>query len=150
MLADIRPALASDIDALLSIENNVFGSDRISRRAFRHHIGSPTAACLTASGAGVIMGYALILFRAGSATARLYSLAVSPSFENAGLGTQLLAASEDVANSRGCTRLRLEVHEENQRAISLYERSGYRRIGRQEGYYQHGATALRFEKQLGG
>ena len=49
---------------------------------------------------------------------------------------------------RGCDRLRLEVREKNRPAIALYETLGYQRIGRYENYYQDGASALRFEKQL--
>ena len=38
----------------------------------------------------------------------------------------LLAAAEDTAAVRGCKELRLEVREDNARAIDLYEKSGYR------------------------
>jgi ribosomal protein S18 acetylase RimI-like enzyme len=44
--------------------------------------------------------------------------------------------------------MRLEVREDNARAIGLYEKSGYRLFGRKPGYYADGATALRFEKTL--
>ncbi len=46
--------------------------------------------------------------------------------------------------------LRLEVREDNSRAIRIYEKSGYRKIGREPGYYEDGATALRYEKTLRG
>lgn len=149
MLADIRPARASDIDALLSIENSVFGSDRISRRSFHRHVCNPGAGLLVACGNDAILGYALILFRTRSRVARLYSLAVNPAHGKAGVGRRLLAAAEEAAFSRGCPILRLEVREDNARAIELYERAGYRRIGRIEDYYEDGAAALRFEKHLG-
>ena len=57
-------------------------------------------------------------------------------------------ACERAALKRGCDRLRLEVREKNRPAIALYETLGYVRIGRYEDYYQDGASALRFEKQL--
>ena len=46
--------------------------------------------------------------------------------------------------------LRLEVREDNARAIHIYEQNGYRRIGREPDYYEDGATALRYEKTLRG
>ena len=82
--------------------------------------------------------------------ARLYSLAVAPESAAAGLGRRLLAEAERVAAKRGCRSLRLEVREDNTRAIGLYGRAGYRRIGRRDGYYGDGAAALRFEKLLEG
>jgi N-acetylglutamate synthase-like GNAT family acetyltransferase len=74
----IRPATLSDIDALDAIEKAVFAADRISRRSFRTLIDRPTAETLVLEAGGEIRGYAMILFRAGAALARLYSLAVAP------------------------------------------------------------------------
>ena len=65
-----------------------------------------------------------------------------------GAGRALLAAAERAAVQRGCVALRLEVRETNLRAIEIYERAGYRRIGREENYYEDGAPALRFEKMF--
>ncbi|WEX07665.1 GNAT family N-acetyltransferase [Chelativorans sp. AA-79] len=150
MHADIRPARVSDIDTLVSIENGVFDTDRISRRAFLSHIGSGSASLLVADRDGAIAGYALLLFRKGGRTARLYSIAVAVGHASAGIGRRLLAAAEEAALARGCPILRLEVREDNARAIGLYRRSGFRPIGRRENYYEDGAPALRFEKHLGG
>ena len=36
----------------------------------------------------------------------------------------------------------------NVRAIEIYERAGYARIGQREEYYEDGATALLYEKAL--
>ena len=87
-----------------------------------------------------------MLFRAGSATARIYSLAVDPAFR--GLGRELLAACEGEAAMRGCTPIRLEVREDNVRAINLYERMTYSRFAVSPRYYADGATALRFAKPV--
>ncbi|TIV89770.1 MAG: GNAT family N-acetyltransferase, partial [Mesorhizobium sp.] len=76
----------------------------------------------------------------GSGVARLYSIAVGPFFGNLGIGRQLLAAAEEAAYEHDRMMLRLEVREDNQRAISIYEQAGYRRIGREPDYYEDGAT----------
>lgn len=54
------------------------------------------------------------------------SVAVYPEFRSMGLGTKLLAAVEDEAKSIGKKRMLLHAESHNKRAISLYERLGYR------------------------
>jgi len=146
MAADIRPAHADDVDALAAIEEAVFETDRLSRTSFRRLIASRSAAVLVANASSAIVGYSVVLFRAGSRKARLYSLAASNAPR--GTGRALLNAAELDAARRGASALRLEVRQDNPRAIGLYEQSGYRPIGLAAGYYADGMTALRFEKSL--
>lgn len=150
MPAEIRKARASDVDDLAAIENAVFASDRISRRSFRKLIERETAETLIGECDGKVAGYAIVLFRKGSGVARLYSIAVGLEFAGRGVGRLLLEAAEDTAFEHGRMMLRLEVREDNQRAIRIYEQSGYRKIGREPGYYEDGQTALRYEKTLRG
>ncbi|WP_192181242.1 peptidase C39 family protein [Mesorhizobium amorphae] len=150
MPAEIRKARASDVDDLAAIEKAVFASDRISRRSFRQLIERETAEMLVAESDSRIAGYAVVLFRKGSGVARLYSIAIGPYFGGLGIGRQLLAAAEEAAFEHDRMLLRLEVREDNLRAIRIYEQGGYRKIGRELGYYEDGATALRYEKTLRG
>jgi ribosomal-protein-alanine acetyltransferase len=150
MPAEIRKALASDVDDLAAIENAVFAGDRISRRSFRKLIERETAEALVAIVEGRVAGYAIVLFRKGSGVARLYSIAAAPDFAGQGIGRLLLEAAEDAAFDHDRMMLRLEVREDNARAIAIYERAGYRYIGREPDYYEDGATALRYEKTLRG
>lgn len=147
MSAEIRPAQTSDIDALAALETIAFRTDRLSRASFRRLLSSPTASLLVADAHGSVAGYCAVLYRAGSLRARLYSLAASPA-TGGGLGRALLAACEDAARARGCRAVRLEVRQDNPRAIELYERNGYRPIGTWLGYYADGMNALRYEKTL--
>ncbi len=145
----IRPALPADLDALVALEERVFETDRLSRRSFRRFIANPRDALLVAiDPEGVLTGYALVLFRAGTALARLYSIAVDPACLKSGIGTTLITAAENEAEARGCILLRLEVRADNTPAIALYKRRGYRQFGRYLDYYQDHMDALRFEKRL--
>jgi ribosomal-protein-alanine acetyltransferase len=144
----IRAATLNDIDALFALETAVFETDRISRRSFRALITRPTATTLVAETDGAIAGYAMILFRAGTGMARLYSIAVAPERAGAGLGRKLLQAAEEAAKKQDRILLRLEVREDNAGAIALYRKTGYRQIGRLDDYYEDGMAALRFEKLL--
>ncbi|NGN40690.1 GNAT family N-acetyltransferase [Mesorhizobium sp. CGMCC 1.15528] len=147
MNADIRPARASDIGALVALENAVFETDRMSRNAFRRMIVSKSASILIAERDGLLAGHCVVLLRAGSNKARLYSLAVAPN-SGGGLGRALLEAAENAAAAKRRKAMRLEVREDNLRAIDLYEKNGYRQIGHKPAYYADGADALRYEKPL--
>jgi ribosomal protein S18 acetylase RimI-like enzyme len=144
----VRPATPADLDALVGLEDRVFLTDRIRRRGFRRFLASPRAVLLAAQCEDKLAGYALVLFRANSGVARLYSIGVAPEFAGRRIGTVLLAAAESAAIERDCAFLRLEVHEENAAAVRLYRKSGYRAFGRHPDYYEDGGTALRFEKRI--
>jgi ribosomal protein S18 acetylase RimI-like enzyme len=150
MRLHIRPARGNDVDALVAIENLVFETDRISRRSFRQLIERDTAHTLVAEIDGVLAGYCMILYRKGGGVARLYSIAAHPAHAGTGVGRALLEAAEEAAFDRQRLFLRLEVREDNARAISVYERAGYHRIGREPDYYEDGMSARRFEKVLRG
>ncbi len=144
----IREAHPSDLGALVAIENQCFTSDRLSRRSLRNFLAAPSATLLVAEWHGAVAGYSLIAFRKGSAIARLYSIAVDQAFRGRNLGRALLRASEKVARARGVTSICLEVRSRNRRAITLYERQGYRRFDRIADYYEDGAAAFCYEKNL--
>jgi ribosomal protein S18 acetylase RimI-like enzyme len=57
-------------------------------------------------------------------------LAAYPEYRGLGLGTTLLEAAHTLASEAGCNELSLEVFEENEDAVRLYERHGYREIAR--------------------
>jgi ribosomal protein S18 acetylase RimI-like enzyme len=150
MPVEIRKARLSDVDGLAAIENAVFPGDRISRRSFRALIERETAEVFVAVIDDRLAGYAIVLLRRGSGVARLYSIATAPGLAGQGVGRRLLDAAEDAAFRHDRMLLRLEVREDNGRAIRIYEKAGYRRFGREAGYYEDGATALRYEKTLRG
>jgi ribosomal protein S18 acetylase RimI-like enzyme len=146
MSPKIRPARASDLDTLVAMEEAVFDADRISRRSWRTLLARPTASILVAEDDAHVAGCCVILFRAGSDVSRLYSIAAAPG--RSGVGRALLAEAESLSARRGAKTMRLEVRDDNFRAIHLYEKSGYSRFGRKPDYYADGAAALRFEKPL--
>jgi ribosomal protein S18 acetylase RimI-like enzyme len=146
----VRDATPADLDGLVALENRCFAGDKLSRRSFRKLTGSPTASLRLVTRAGRIAGYALLFFRATSDLARLYSVAVDPVERGTGLGALLVEDCEGVARRRGLKAVRLEVREDNAAAIRLYDRLGYRPIGRYPAYYADKTDALRFEKRLRG
>jgi ribosomal-protein-alanine acetyltransferase len=146
----IADATLSDVDGLIRLEEASFRTDRISRQSFRRLVRSPSAICRIARAGNAITGYAVVLTRAGTTAARLYSIAVDKAWQGVGLAATLIADAERTARRRGMTRLRLEVREDNPIAIRLYEKLGFRQTGRRTEYYADKANAIRYEKRLPG
>jgi len=144
----IRLAALSDLAALLALERQVFPRDRLSERQYRYHIASHSSVLLVAMRSQKLLGSILLFFRKKSSIARLYSIAVDPDTQGMGVGTALLNTAERIAGEQTCTRLRLEVRQDNLAAIRLYEKLEYRRFDSYESYYEDGADAWRYEKRL--
>ena len=145
----IRPATTADIAALLEIETACFDSDRMNRRSFNRMLTRAKASLYVAEGSdGQVLGYGLLLFHAGTALARLYSLAVHPKAAGKGVGTVLVEYAETVARTHDCVALRLEVRADNVTAIAMYERMGYRRLRALPHYYDDDGDGWRYEKRL--
>lgn len=147
---EIRPASFADVDALLALEQQAFPGNRLTRREFRDAIGSGATVTLAAGPADRPAGYIFMQTRRGTTLARITSLAVHPDHAGRGLGRRLLDAAETEARRRGCTRIRLEVRADNDRAARFYRMADYRHAEREEDYYEDGCAAERYEKTLPG
>jgi [ribosomal protein S18]-alanine N-acetyltransferase len=144
----VRRSRLTDLDRLSELEIQVFSVNRMSRRSLRWLLASPSAEVLIAEACTEFAGAAVVLFRANSKIARLYSLAVVPRLSGRGIGSALIAAVEKAARSRKCRFVRLEVHEKNHGAIVCYHKAGYQQFDRHHEYYEDKGHALRFEKRI--
>lgn len=148
----LRDATLGDIDALLAIETASFIHDRISRRSFRHLLSRAHADTILAEihgdGRPVIVGYAMVLYNAGTSLARLYSIATAPGWRGRGIGRRLLDEVEIRALAARAVSVRLEVRADAPAIAAIYEQAGYRRFGRYVAYYEDEVDAIRMEKPL--
>src|ERR1700722_11364852 len=87
--ASVRRSRPTDLDQLSDLENQVFSVNRMSRRSLRWLLASPSAEILVAEAQADFAGAAVVLFRANTDIARLYSLAVLPRLTGRGLGSAL-------------------------------------------------------------
>ena len=143
----IRRAVQADIPTLVELEQ-VFPSDRMDRRSFRHLLQSGNGSVLVYTSNGVTVGDAVVLYRSNSRVARIYSLVVQPAHRGRGIAQQLLQAVEADARAHHSYSLRLEVRPDNAQAQRLYTRAGYVQECRLERFYEDGSPALRFCKTL--
>lgn len=149
MRSGIRHAGLDDIAALVRIENASFPGNRLDHRRFRYLLRSANAVTLVDAPDATLRGYVLLLLRANSPIARLYSIATHPDHLGVGVASALVDAAERIVVSRGRKRQRLEIRADNAASLALFERHGYRAFGRHANYYHDGMDAVRLEKTLG-
>ena len=146
----VRRAGPKDLDALERLEEAAFpAGDAFGRAQLRRLLGEANATAFLAESGKRPVGSAVVLWRRGAPSARLYTIATDPAFQGRGAGSLLLAACERAASEKGCAQLRLEVRRSNRRAIAFYERRGYRLLEALPGYYPGGEGGLRLAKDLG-
>jgi len=144
----IRRATLDDVAALVGIEDASFPGNRLDRRRFRYLLASAHGALLVDADDNALRGYVLLLFRANSTIARLYSIATHPAHLGRGVGARLAEAAERQARAHGYTCLRLEIRADNAASLALFRGRGYREFGRHAGYYHDGMDALRLQQAL--
>lgn len=144
----VREAGPDDLEAIVSLEDESFADDRVSRRSLREFLRAPHRPVIAATVDGELAGYALVTSRKGARSVRIYSIAVDARFARRGVGRALLQACEGYARRQGSVALALEVRYDNAPAIALYESLGFRQFGEHADYYADGATALRYKKPL--
>lgn len=142
-----RRATLRDLPALVELEQH-FPGDRLSRRKLRYLLLKARADLWVYEESDEVLGSAVVLYRQDSPGARLYSLIVHPATRGRGVAAALLDHAEQAALERGCTLMRLEVREDNQAAIRLYDKHGYQVAGRTANYYQDHSSAIRMRKVL--
>ena len=86
---------------------------------------------------------------ASGAFAHILSIDVEPSFQGKGLGSSLLSSLLSSAKGMGKKKCILEVSCDNEKALGLYKKFGFKTRGKIEGYYPS-SDAFVMEKDLKG
>jgi ribosomal-protein-alanine N-acetyltransferase len=129
----LRPMAPADIDEVHALEQRVFPHPW-SRGNFADSLASGYDAwVLREPGEGALAGYFLLMYAVDEA--HLLDVAVSAERQGTGLGRYLLDRIAARARAMGMASILLEVRPTNERALQVYERYGYVRIGRRKGYY---------------
>lgn len=136
-----------DLDSVLAIERASFPTPW-SRGAFLYELEqNRVARCWVARVSREVVGY-LCLWEVGSEL-HVTNLAVHPAWRQRGVARTLLGAILEDARRRRLTLAVLEVRPTNWEARGLYERFGFRVVGRRKGYYPDtGEDALIMQADL--
>lgn len=89
---------------------------------------------LTAETEGNVIGYIGMMFVLDEGY--ISNVAVHPLWRGRGVADGLLYALEERARQKMLSFLTLEVRESNAPAIALYEKHGFRTVGRRKNYYE--------------
>ena len=140
----IETANWRDLSALRSLEKVCFPKDAWPLWDLIGVLTLPNVVRLKAVVEAEMIGFIAGDVRQAQNMAWIATIGVLPKYRGQGIGAALIKACED---SLTVPTIRLNVRFSNQTAIGLYERLGYRRVGRWPRYYQDGEDALVMEKQ---
>ena len=93
-----------------------------------------------------------VLMRAVAEEAEVLTLCVANESRRDGLGQSLLVEACKIARARGADHLFLEVAEGNEAAMLLYQKLGFKTVGRRAAYYrqsENATDALVMRRDLG-
>lgn len=138
-----------DIPRCVALEQQLFaGDDPWSARAFHSELDAG-GYYLGAYDGDILVGYAglAVVGRAGDYEASVHTIAVDSAYQGQGVGTALLRGLLSRADELNAPVF-LEVRTDNTRALALYERHGFTRIGLRKRYYQpSGADAYTMKRE---
>ena len=141
MSATLRAMRAEDIAAVHAIEVASFPLPW-SRTMFESELAHEyDRIWIVAEADGEVIGYGGLMLVDDEA--HVMNIAVREGARGQRIGTALLGGLAELAWERNVGHLTLEVREGNERAIGLYEASGFHPVGRRRGYYaESGEDAL--------
>jgi [ribosomal protein S18]-alanine N-acetyltransferase len=144
-MMSIRRARHDDIQSILRIETKSFARDAWDREQFLDYFArSAKAVFLVVIVNSDVVGYALAFH--SEIRAEIHSVAVAPAQRGQGLAVALLKRIIQVLRRRGFRTVSLNVRQENKAAVDLYQKLGFQRVRRVNGYYEDGAPALRMRR----
>jgi ribosomal-protein-alanine N-acetyltransferase len=132
--ARFEPLSEARLDAVLAIEQTAYAQPW-SRGNFADSLRAGYQAQLLMAD-DAILGYFIAM--KGVDEVHLLNITVAPDHQGQGWGRVMLDALAIWSRGQGAQWLWLEVRVSNQRALQIYERHGYRRVGERKGYYPAG------------
>ena len=142
-----EPMQKSDLAEVFALEQSVYPHPWTLAN-FEDSLNSNYEAWILRDRDGALLGYFLLM--AVVDEAHLLNVAVSAAKQGQGLGRFLLNQAVACSRGLGMESVLLEVRPSNTRALEIYERYGFKQIGRRKGYYPaaHGqredAIVMRF------
>jgi ribosomal-protein-alanine N-acetyltransferase len=133
----LRPMLVADLDAVLAIEQAAY-THPWTRGNFIDSLHAGYLAQTLHDDAGMLLGYYLAM--PGVDEMHLLNITVAPARQGLGHARYMLDALCLACLERALHKLWLEVRVSNERALQLYERYGFVRMGLRRDYYPFSNT----------
>lgn len=149
MTISIETASMRHLDRLCQIEKECFKEEAFSRHQIANLLKDYNAISLIAVEKGNIIGFTIgaIYFERNALNGHVLTIDVSQQHQREGVGSKLLQELEKILAEKHVKTCHLEVKENNIKALGLYEKAGYKRIGTLKNYYGK-ADGLYLQKNL--
>jgi ribosomal-protein-alanine N-acetyltransferase len=149
MLAKIEKASIDDLDRLCEIEMKCFETEAFTKQQIAYLLTDSNSVILVLKVKSEIVGFIIgkTYMDKKPATGQILTIDVSPNHRRKGIGQRLLQEIEKTFKDKGVKICYLEARESNIGALSLYQRFGYKKVGRLENYYGN-AHGIRLTKVL--
>lgn len=131
------PMQVNDLPEVLVIENDVYPHPW-TRGNFLDSLYSGYQAWTLRDEAGALVGYFMLMLAVDEA--HLLNISVRRDLHGHGIGRLQLDKVIALAKENGMTSVLLEVRPSNQRALAVYQRYGFSKIGQRKGYYPAGGN----------
>jgi [ribosomal protein S18]-alanine N-acetyltransferase len=143
-----RSATLDDIEAIAALDERSFPPrERWSHQLWADELTSHDRFVLVAADhTGHLVGVAT--FQLGDEVIDLHRVMVEARWRRMGVARDLLRAGFLYASTHGCSRMLLEVRDDNDTALALYEQFGFRVIDTRKNYYGQGLDALVMEQEV--
>jgi ribosomal protein S18 acetylase RimI-like enzyme len=138
-MISIRPAVANDAQNIGAVfdaavrdgwtylgelaRKPMFPPEEWDKLVIEH--AAPNVLLVAVDEADAVVGFTAVHPR----DCEMYLLFVHPAHAGRGVGRALLDAAHEALRAGGCRQVFLYAHEENRRALAVYETAGYRRDG---------------------
>lgn len=147
----MREYRAGDLDAMYALDVLCFEPPfRFSRGAMRRFAEAKKARVVIADEGDHVVGFVIVHVEGARASRVGYvvTLDVEPAMRRRGIAASLMREAERRAAAEGCVGMVLHVFTGNETAVHFYERAGYVRSQREEGFYGLGRDAWVYAKPL--
>ncbi len=128
----IRSAVLDDVPAILAIEQQAPAAAHWTREQYNQLVSSGVV--LVAEEAGQFCGF--VCAHAVAGEWELENVVVAAGFLRRGIANELMRILIQRAKTEAAAALLLEVRESNLAARGLYEKQGFREVGRRPAYYK--------------
>ena len=130
----IIPMTIAHLDQVAELEKICFPGDPWSRRLIEEALACEnTVSLLALAEDGGVLGY--LFFTTVLDEGSVDNIAVRPEARRQGMASARLDAFRRYGQEHGLDSLFLDVRPPNREALALYEKLGYREVGRRKNYY---------------
>jgi len=137
MLAKIETASIEHLDGLCEIEMKCFETEAFTKQQIAYLLTDTNSVILVSRVKDEIVGFIIgkTYMDKKPTTGQILTIDVSPKNRRKGIGQRLLQEIEKTFKDKGVRMCCLEARENNIVALSLYQKFGYKRVGKLENYY---------------